>query len=122
MTTTNQQNLTPAQKAWVTRRAKMGLAPKTTTETPEPEALPADAPSYATAHSHKGLETLHRMGTEAKDWGLAEIKWEDRKVDAEVWVPCPKCGMNGQVWKFGEKLVGPHELQKFLGREYHYGR
>ncbi|MDD5301482.1 MAG: hypothetical protein PHS14_00120 [Elusimicrobia bacterium] len=75
-----------------------------------------------TNHSAKGLETIERMGTQAKDWGLTPIKWEEKRVRMTVWVRCPTCRGNGHVWKFGDKVVGTNDAaQKFLGEKYPYG-
>ena len=72
-------------------------------------------------HSAKGLDTFAAMGTKPSDWGLADIKWETRLVKMTVWVKCPKCRLEGKVWKFGDKLVGHNELQKYLKEKFSYG-
>lgn len=60
-------------------------------------------------HSDKGLETLTGMNTIPADWGLTAIKWELRKMIAEVWVLCPLCAGGGQIGTLKGKTVPSHE-------------
>lgn len=64
-----------------------------------------EGPRSETDHSDKGNETLSLMGTEAKDWGLAAIRWEKRMVPTEVWVLCPSCGGSGEIGTVEGKTV-----------------
>lgn len=49
-------------------------------------------------HSDKGIETLTQMGTTPEAWGLTPIKWETKLVKMSVWVRCPVCNGDGNVW------------------------
>lgn len=60
-------------------------------------------------HSAKGLDTFSEMGTKPADWGLAQIKWEKRVLDTEVWVLCDTCAGAGMVGTLKGKTVPQHE-------------
>lgn len=78
----------------------------------------------AITHSDKALKTLHRMGTQAPDWGLVEFEWVERILRMPVKEDCPSCRGRRRtsiVATDGGRLLTQREHDLYYGnRTYHF--